>query len=58
MPSLPLQPKEQKNFRLTTLCIGMMQDLAIAWGVSESAVVERIVRESHERYGLTRKGGA
>lgn len=55
MPTPPLQQKEQKNFRLTVVCINMLQDLGRAWGVPESAVIERLAREAHERYGLTRK---
>lgn len=53
MPTPPLQQKEQKNFRLTTTCLKMMQDLALAWGTTESSVIERVIRESHEQYGFT-----
>jgi hypothetical protein len=56
MPSPPLQQKVQKNFRLTQVCVNMLQDLGRAWGVPESSVIERLTREAHEHYGLTRKG--
>lgn len=49
VPSPPLQQKEQKNFRLTRVCIRLLQKLGLAWGVSESAVIERLVREEAER---------
>jgi hypothetical protein len=51
VPSPPLQQKVQKNFRLTEIGVRMLQQLAMQGGVSESAVIERLVREEMERRG-------
>lgn len=51
VPSPPLQQKVQKNFRLTEIGVRMLQQLAMQGGVSESAVIERLVREEMDRRG-------
>lgn len=52
VPSPPLQQKEQKNFRLTKICVHLMQDLARGRGVGESALIELLIREEAERKGI------
>lgn len=52
VPSPPLQQKVQKNFRLTEIGVRMLQQLAMQGGVSESAVIERLVREEMDRRGV------
>lgn len=52
VPHRPLQQKEQKNFRLTQVCIRMLQRLGVAMGHSESGVIETLVREEFARRGM------
>ena len=51
-PAPTSQQKSQKNYRLTNRCIGMMQQLATARGITESALIEIVMREEYERRGF------
>ena len=52
MSPAPISQKTQKNYRLTVVCARMMQQLANARGIAESALVELLVRDEYERRGF------
>jgi hypothetical protein len=51
-PAPPSQQKTQKNYRLTDRCIRMMQQLAQSRGITESALIEIVMREEYDRRGF------
>ena len=51
-PAPPAQQKVQKNYRLTTICVRMMQQMANARGITESALIELVMLDEYGRKGF------
>jgi hypothetical protein len=45
--------KEQKNFRLSYHCRVLIEKMALSYGITESALMEVLIREAADRRGLS-----